>query len=270
MSEPLLECLMDATGPVPGRFPDLLRALYDGDCEIASPHVYANFVSSVDGVVAVETRRNSGSIISGRNQADRFVMGLLRAFADAVVVGAGTFRAEGHGALWTPEFIYPAAADAFAALRRDLGLAASPRLCLLTVSGDLDPAEPAIKAGPIVVAPAAHAALIRQRMPAAAEVLTLGEGRLVDPGGLLQLLRSRGYERILCEGGPTTFGGMVRSRLVDELFLTISPVLAGRDNAASRLGLMENARLPADSFAHLELRSLRRSASYLFLRYALR
>ncbi|HYU63230.1 MAG TPA: dihydrofolate reductase family protein, partial [Verrucomicrobiae bacterium] len=62
---------------------------------IPEGRVYANFVSSIDGIVALEAgTAPSGGIISGRNEADRFVMGLLRAFADAVLVGAGTVRAE--------------------------------------------------------------------------------------------------------------------------------------------------------------------------------
>src|SRR5438132_3652252 len=121
---------------------DLVR-LYGGPLELPSPGLYANFVSSIDGVVALGHERNSGSLISGKSQADRFVMGLLRAFADAVFVGAGTMRAEGKGALWTPDYIYPAAADAFAELRRRLELPPQPQLAILTASGEiLLPAPP--------------------------------------------------------------------------------------------------------------------------------
>jgi hypothetical protein len=57
-----------------------------------------------------------------RSEADRFVMGLLRAFAGAVVIEAGTFRPDPHHR-WTPGHVYPPAAGAFACLRRDLGYA---------------------------------------------------------------------------------------------------------------------------------------------------
>ncbi len=91
--------------------------------------MYANFVSSIDGIVALEAgTAPSGGIISGRNEADRFVMGLLRAFADAVLVGAGTVRAEGGKALWTTEYIFPAAAKAYADLRQVLRREKIPRL----------------------------------------------------------------------------------------------------------------------------------------------
>ena len=100
--------------------------------------MYANFVSSIDGIVALEGgRAPSGGIISGRNEADRFVMGLLRAFAEAVLVGAGTVRAEGGKALWTPDYIFPAAAKAFAALRRALKREKTPRLVIVAGSAKI-------------------------------------------------------------------------------------------------------------------------------------
>src|SRR5439155_851295 len=80
-------------------------------------------------------RRGSGSMISGRDGADRFVMGLLRALADAVLVGAGTLRAEG-GQPWSPRRISPAHADAYASLDRPDPLPVVP-----TASGHLDPGE---------------------------------------------------------------------------------------------------------------------------------
>lgn len=263
----LLERLLDLHPA--GRLPGALESLYDGGLSIDSPRCYVNFVTSVDGVVAVEGRRNSGSVISGRNQADRFVMGLLRAFADAVLVGAGTVRAEGHGAQWTPAFVYPAAAADFTALRRQLGLTAAPRLAILTASGDLDPSEPALQAGPIILAPARLGDGLRRTMPAGCEVIGVEGDERVDLRQALDALRARGYQRVLSEGGPTTFGELLRRQLVDELFLTVSPVLAGRDRDADRLGLVEKARFPAGHFASMELRSLRRSGSHLFLRYRL-
>ena len=75
--------------------PEALADLYGGGLALSEDAVYANFVSSLDGVVSLGGRRGSGSTISGRDGADRFVMGLLRALADAVLVGAGTLRTEG-------------------------------------------------------------------------------------------------------------------------------------------------------------------------------
>src|SRR5207245_206468 len=116
-----LNRLFDVLDRSEGALPPPLAKLYDGDLWIPDGCVYANFVSSIDGIVALEGgTAPSGGIISGRNEADRFVMGLLRAFADAVLLGAGTVRAEGPRALWTPEFIFPAATDGFRALRHSL------------------------------------------------------------------------------------------------------------------------------------------------------
>src|SRR5208337_198292 len=93
--------------------PRELRELYDGDLHLhipgaARPFVIANFVSTLDGVVSYEIKDNSGgSTISGSDPADRFIMGLLRASADAVMVGAGTVRDVSAKSLWTPEEVYP-------------------------------------------------------------------------------------------------------------------------------------------------------------------
>ena len=97
--------------------PEALADLYGGGLALSEDAVYANFVSSLDGVVSLGGRRGSGSTISGRDGADRFVMGLLRALADAVLVGAGTLRTEG-GQPWSPRWISPAHADAYASLDR--------------------------------------------------------------------------------------------------------------------------------------------------------
>src|SRR5260370_5727843 len=78
--------------------------------------VYSNFVSSLDGVATFGSGISAGSAISGKYPADRFLMALLRACADAVVIGAGTLRAT-PGHLWTPAHVYPDLAMEFAVLR---------------------------------------------------------------------------------------------------------------------------------------------------------
>src|SRR5580704_14884134 len=93
--------------------PQKLRELYDGDLHFrkptaARPFVIANFVSTLDGVVSYKIKgKSGGSAISASNSADRFIMGLLRASADAVIVGAGTLRDVSAKSLWTPESVYP-------------------------------------------------------------------------------------------------------------------------------------------------------------------
>jgi len=72
--------------------PAALAAAYGGDFGLARPEFYANFVASVDGVVALPGGCDSGQRVSGGDEPDRFIMGLLRASADAVMIGVGTFR----------------------------------------------------------------------------------------------------------------------------------------------------------------------------------
>ena len=90
--------------------PAALTATYGGDFWLSRPELCANFVSSVDGVVALTGGGESRRIVSGGNEADRFIMGLLRATADAVLIGAGTFR-KADGDWWYPETVHPAARE---------------------------------------------------------------------------------------------------------------------------------------------------------------
>ena len=229
--------------------------------------VYANFVSSIDGIVALEGgTAPSGGIISGRNEADRFVMGLLRAFADAVLVGAGTFRAEGGKALWTPDYIFPAAAESFAELRRALKREQPPRLVIVAGSDDLEPSERALEIGALVLTTTASAQRLRTILPKACEVRAISDTDPIDVDAIFEALRADGYRTILSEGGPQLFGELVGKNRVDELFLTVSPVVEGQSGQS--FGLIRGVdfgRTPKRS----RLRSVRRHESHLFLRYQL-
>ena len=248
--------------------------------------IYSNFVSSVDGVVTLGSQPSAGSIISGKYAADRFLMGLLRACADAVVIGAGTLRAT-PGHLWTPAHVYPALATEFTALRSTLGRSPEPVLVLLTASGELDFSHPALVKGAMVVTTAAGATKIGNRLPPKSELITMGKGKSLDVGETIGKLRSRGLQVLLTEGGPRLMGQLIEGGLLDEAFLTVSPVLAGRDTAGNpdqrpatqpsplkggrkdRLGMVEGVELLPDAGAWGRLLSARRHADYLFLRYAL-
>ena len=262
-----LERIFDQGAAQPLNTPAELARLYGGPLELPSPWLYANFVSSIDGVVALGAERNSGSLISGKNQADRFVMGMLRAFADAVVVGAGTMRAEGKGALWTPEYIYPPAAGAFVDLRTRLGLTAQPQLAILTASGEIFAAERALEAGALILTTEAAAPGLQNRVPAASRVVPVGKGLGFSVTDAVHTLRAQGFHRLLSEGGPTIVGELLGTGLLDELFLTLSPVLAGRADGTLRRGLAHGREFPAQELLWADLVSLRRSGSHLFLRY---
>jgi riboflavin biosynthesis pyrimidine reductase len=106
------------------------------------------------------------------------------------------------------------------------------------------------------------------RLPDATKLLTLGDSPMLDPRSVVALLRDRGHRRILCEAGPHTFGELLAAELVDELFLTRSPLLVGDGGAGTRLGLVEASDLlPGGRQARLL--SVRRHGSHLFQRYAL-
>ena len=250
-----------------GNLPGLLTKIYDGGLTIHDGAVYANFVSSIDGIVALEGgTAPSGGIISGRNEMDRFVMGLLRAFADAVLVGAGTCRAEGGKALWTPEYIFPAAAEAYAALRQSLKRQKTPRLVIVTARGDLDPSQRAFQVGALVLTTTATAARLRKVLPQASEVRAISDAASIGIDDIFAVLKADGHQTILTEGGPSLFGQLVARNRVDELFLTVSPKLVGQQDRS--FGIIRGVDF-GRTFKGGRLLSVRRSDSYLFLRYAL-
>jgi riboflavin biosynthesis pyrimidine reductase len=244
-----------------------LEQIY-GRLGFSGPVVYSNFVESVDGVVTLGSQPSAGSIISGKYPADRFVMGLLRACADAVVLGAGTLRAT-PGHVWTAGHVYPAMAAEFATLRADLGRAAEPTLVLLTASGELDTTHPALVKGALVVTTRAGARAIGGSLPPACELVAMDGGEELDLGAVLLLLRRRGFAVLLSEGGPHVMGNLIEHGLLDEAFITISPVVAGRA-AERRLGMVEGVELLPAHGVWSRLLSARRHGGYLFLRYGLR
>ena len=244
-----------------------LKHLY-GRLGFPGPVVYSNFVSSLDGVVTLGSKPSAGSVISGKYAADRFLMGLLRACADAVVIGAGTLRAT-PGHLWTPAHVFPALATEFTALRSSLGRSAEPALVLLTASGDLDFAHPALAKGAIVITTSGGAKKVGDRLPPTCELVVMGKGGSLDLGKAIGELRNRGLDVLLCEGGPHVMGQLLEDGLLDEAFLTVSPVVAGRGREP-RLGMVEGIELLPANGAWSKLLSARRHGDYLFLRYGFR
>jgi riboflavin biosynthesis pyrimidine reductase len=245
--------------------PDDLEGIY-GRLGFPDRVLYSNFVSSIDGVVSLGSSPSAGSVISGRYPADRFLMALLRACADAVLIGAGTLRATpGHH--WTPAHVFPDLAASFVRLRKKLDRTPEPRLVLLTATGDIDVSHPAIAAGATVLTTHEVAKSLRARLPDLCDVIESGQ-REVDISHALDELRSRKLNVVLTEGGPHVMGGLIKQGLLDEAFLTISPVVAGR-NSDDRLGMVAGVELLPASGAEVELLSSRRHGDYLFLRYGL-
>lgn len=259
-----------------GVLPRALAERYAADLAIPlhedRPTVIANFVSTLDGVVAFDPGGpGGGRAVSGDLEADRFLMGLLRATVDAVLVGAGTVRASGSRS-WVPARVHPASAGGFAAWRRTLGLAPEPAAVLLTGSGVLDgdrPWRPHGEQPMLAVTSDRGAGRLRTRGPRDIEVVSLGPSDRPTMGAVVELLGARGCRLVLCEAGPTVFGELVAAGLVDELFLTLAPRLAGRAGAAPRLGLVESVAFGATAAPTGRLLSIMRSGDHLFLRYAL-
>lgn len=259
--------LYEAAGLPAERLPPSLGQLYGGELGFPDRIVYANFVASLDGVTAVDPAApGQGGLISGGLEADRFLMGLLRAFADVVLVGAGTLRAEADH-VWSPGRVYPPAVREFSTLRETLGRPDSLPLAVVTAGGSIDPRLPALAGGLILTTPAGAARI--GPPPDDVRVIALGVGGRIGMTEVLAALSGEGFGRVLTEGGPHLFGQLLEAGLVDELFLTVAPVLAGRERSSTQIGLVEGVGLLPDVQRRGGLLSVRRSGDHLFLRYRL-
>lgn len=200
-------------------------------------HVRVNFVVSIDGAAELD-----GRTAGLGSPPDKTVFDLLRWSCDVVLAGAGTARTEGYGPVSVPEERQQ--------LRMQRGMAVVPRLAVVTRSASLDPSAKlftpsATGERPLVVT---TAQADTSHLTDVAEVVVCGED-LVEPGRLLAALAERGLRRILCEGGPTLFAEIAGAGCVDELCLTVSPLLAGPGHARLFSGLpwLKPAELTLDS-----------------------
>ena len=262
-----MELLAEPEGLRSFSLPEELHRLYPGTIGFPDEWVYANFVSTLDGVVALPGVAGSNRLIADASEADRLVMGLLRACADVVLIGAGTLRGSPR-AVWTAEAAYPDAAPAFAELRSGLGLQAHPDIAIITSGRDLPSDHPILEREPIILTTADGAQRLEPLLPTA-QVVSVSAGEHVDLPAAIDALRDRGYGRILSECGPHLFGALVAAQLVDELFLTVSPLVAGRASSASTaLSLIEGLAFLPESRVAWDIHGVRRHGSHLFLRYA--
>lgn len=189
------------------------------------PWVIVNMIASVDGATAVEDR--SGGL---GGPPDRAVFRALRGLPDVILVGAATVRTEGYG---------PVRLDEDARRRRiDRGVAAVPRLAVVSGSLDLDPdaamfteSDPA----PLVLTCEGADPERRRRLDRVAEVHAVG-GQRVSMRSALELLGRLGATTVLCEGGPTVNAQLLAEDLVDEWCQTISPMLVGGTSSRAAVG----------------------------------
>lgn len=214
----------------------------------SAPTLRANFVSSADGAVTLD---GFSAGLSGG--PDKRVFGLLRMLCDALLVGAGTLRDEGYGPVRLSE--------ERRSWRRANGLDPYPTPVVVSARLALDPASDFFAKAPVrplVLTPAKGPAA-PAGLDDVAEVVRIGDTE-VDLPGSLALLRERGLAQILCEGGPRLFGSLTAADAVDELCLTVSPLLAGPGAGRITLGGPTPAR-------RLTLRHVLEADGALLLRY---
>lgn len=270
------ELLFDASDD-PGReLPAAWRQIYPTAWALPArttrPYVFSNFVVSRDGRVSFnEPGKMSGADVSGFDEHDRWLMALLRARADAIVMGDNTLRIEPDH-LWTAEFIFPPDADALAELRRLEGRAARPLQVFLSLEGDIDVSAARVfseEAFHVVVATTTRGATRLRSLPpvqARLDVLELGDDG-VDVPALLAVLRERfGVETVLCEGGPRAYGSMLAAGCIDDEFLALSPLVVGAAPDVPRPSLIEGVAFPAAGAPYSRPLTLHRAGDLLFLR----
>jgi riboflavin biosynthesis pyrimidine reductase len=244
---PMLEPLHPPGAPA--TVADLLARLRPRErAGTARPFTYVNMIATADGRAALD-----GHTTTLGDEADLEMLLELRTLADAVLIGPGTLRAEGYDTLvraperrarrvaaGQPETPVAVLLSRSLDLPWDAGLFAAADQPVLIYTGPGDAEPPAV---------AAPVELVRLSDPA--------------PAAALADLRARGIAALLCEGGPTLNRALLEAGLVDELFLTLAPLLTGDEDEPS---IVAGGRLPAS--AGLSLRWVLRREDELFLRYA--
>ena len=250
------------------------------------PWIYSNFVQSLDGVTSLLGQSASGQYIS-QSREDRWLMDLLRANADGLIMGMATLTEEKR--LRGPEsrgIVFQVVEPAMQNLRTRLGKGRE-RNIFVTRAENLDLSQFKVFDGDlvdaaIVTSPAGGERLRSQGSHPHVAIVTAGEGERVDLAAAIAKLRQEwGIERLLCEGGPSLYGSFARADLIDEKFLTVSPIEIGQ------LVPPEQPRLPSeektvsllrptvfggpgltkDSMSHWEWMSCRKAGNHQFNRY---
>lgn len=280
--EPIIT-LYECEPAPPDSLPPTLAAAYGGGLVIptsstdARPYVIVNFVETVDGVVSYDLPgKAGGGSISGENAQDHMTMGLLRAAADAVIFGTGSLHGD-SGHVRTPDFIYPPFAAEYRALRRQLDRnEEQPFSVVVSASGHVDLTEPTFHQpgmrALIATTDTGATYLEDQDLPENTEVFVVpaAPDGGVAPAHLLEVLaREYGVRVALHEGGPSLFAAFLAANVVDELFLTLAPQLAGRDGMRHRPALVEGHAYLPGSAPWATLLGVKRAGSHLLLRYRL-
>jgi riboflavin biosynthesis pyrimidine reductase len=230
---------------------DELERIYAYPAALTRAWVQVNFVASADGAVSVDELSEGLS-----HPADKRIFLIGRDLADVILVGAGTARAEGYrGARSSGDR---------AARRARLGLSPVPPVAVVTGSANLDPAGPLFTdtAVPPLVITTANAPADRTAALAAAgaELIVAGQDQVDLPEALTRLA-ARGLRRVDCEGGPGLFADLIAADLVDQLCLTVAPLLGGA--GAGRIAAGTPSRTPR----RLDLASILVEDGFTMFRY---
>lgn len=236
---------MTATGASAFTEDELLATYQVADRSRA--HLRANMIASIDGAA---THQGLSGGLNG--PADKQVFDLLRRLADVLIVGAGTVRAEGYGAMrLTEEDV---------SWRRAHGLSEHPVFAIVSGRLALDPGSPVFSEAPVrplVLTHGGSPTAQRTRLSQVAEVVVCGE-QAVDPAAMRVALQARGLAQMLTEGGPHLLGTLAGAEVLDEICLTISPVLEGgdairitRDTPPVHTGMRLTGLLSADDMVML-------------------
>ncbi|HEY5029963.1 MAG TPA: dihydrofolate reductase family protein [Candidatus Angelobacter sp.] len=196
------------------------------------PWTFANFVQSIDGIASFKGPHAAGSDIS-QSAEDRWLMDLLRAHADAIITGIHTLVEE---TLSTPKLnegrgpVYRIEEQSLRELRVKLGRKRE-KVIFVTASGTVDPRAYRVFDGDLmdalILTTEAGAARLQGRSDKV-QLIVAGQDKTIDLPQAMHILRQEmGIEHLLCEGGPTLYGSMARAGLMDEKFVTVSPVEIG-------------------------------------------
>jgi riboflavin biosynthesis pyrimidine reductase len=236
------------------------------------PYVIGNFVTTLDGVVSLQVAGHAGGgDISGFNPHDQLVMGLLRVVADAVIVGAGTLRASSQ-ILWIAEQTYRPLADVYRSFRSALGKPQPPLNVIVTARGEVDLGLPVFQSGLVpvlIVTTTKGARQIRSQHPSSTiQIEAIDTADSLSARSILEIVKHvRPCEVILTEGGPRLMGDFLAEKQLNELFLTLAPQIAGRDDVTVRPGLVAGKIFAPQHAVWGTLNSIKQGGSHLFLRY---
>jgi 5-amino-6-(5-phosphoribosylamino)uracil reductase len=213
------------------------------------PWVYSNFVQSLDGITSLLGEHASGQYISQSGE-DRWLMDLLRAHADGIIMGMATLNEERR--LRGPEsrgIVFQVVEPVMQALRARLGKKRE-RNIFVTRAENLDLSHYKVFDGDlvdtaIITSPAGGERLRAQGGHSHVEIVAAGQGETLDLSAAIAKLRERpGIQYLLCEGGPSLYGSLARADLIDEKFVTVSPIEVGQLVPPQQKRLPAEERLP--------------------------